>query len=56
MNLKLAHQAIELIKTAESESEVLNAVAVFDSVDWTDLDELKDEWNDYYGDAQKYLP
>ncbi len=52
-----ATEAIALIQKAQSESEVLDALALKEEIDWNLVhEELKDEWNDYFGDAQKYLP
>lgn len=49
--------AIKTIKNAESESDVLDAIALKEELDWQEVnDELKDQWNDYFGDAKKYLP
>lgn len=55
-NKKRAKKAVELIRAAQSESDVLDAVAVSDQVNWFYLDELQDDWNDYYGDAKRFLP
>ncbi|WP_341215756.1 hypothetical protein [uncultured Wocania sp.] len=52
-----AMRAISNLRTAESESEVLDAVTLKEEIEWNLIDdELKDEWNEAYGDAQKYLP
>lgn len=49
--------AIKTIKEAESENDVLDAIALKEEINWQDVDdELKDQWNDYFGDAKRYLP
>ena len=49
--------AINMLKDAENEDDVLNAIAIKEELNWMEVDEeLKDEWNDYFGDAKKYLP
>ena len=49
--------AIKKMKEAESENDVLDAIALKDELDWFNVDdELKDQWNDYFGDAKKHLP
>lgn len=55
-NILRAKQAIEFIKNAQCEADVLYADKLSEEVDWFPIDELRDEWNDYYGDAEKYLP
>ena len=56
-DLAKANQAIELIKHAECESDVLDAVFVKEELNWFAVtDDIKDLWNEYYGDAKKYLP
>jgi hypothetical protein len=52
-----ANLAIIAIKTAECESDVLNAVALKEDLNWFAVsDWIKDLWNEAYGDAKKYLP
>ena len=49
--------AINILKDAECEDDVLNAIAIKEELNWIEVDdELKDQWNDYFGDAKKYLP
>lgn len=49
--------AINMLKNAENENDVLNAVAIKEELNWIEVDdELKDQWNDYFGDAKKHLP
>lgn len=49
--------AIKTLKNAESENDVLDAIALKEELNWQEVDEeLKDQWNDYFGDAKKYLP
>tara|TARA_R110002111_G_scaffold59176_2_gene99687 strand:- start:256 stop:654 length:399 start_codon:yes stop_codon:yes gene_type:complete len=56
-DLAKANQTIELIKNAECESDVLAAVALKDELNWFAVtDDIKDLWNECYGDAKKYLP
>jgi hypothetical protein len=56
-DLSKANQAIKLIKNAKSYSDVLDAVYVKEELNWFAVtDDIKDLWNEYYGDAKKYLP
>jgi hypothetical protein len=56
-DLSKANQAIKLIKNAESYSDVLDAVSLKEELNWFAVtDDIKDLWNEYYGDAKKYLP
>jgi NMD protein affecting ribosome stability and mRNA decay len=56
-DLAKANQAIELIKNAESESDVLDALYVKEKLNWLAVtDDIKDLWNEYYGDLKRYLP
>ena len=56
-NKQKAVEAIGLISNAESESQILDAVSVKGSVNWEGLEDLEDDWNDCYGDAdRRYLP
>jgi hypothetical protein len=56
-DLSKANQAIKLIKNTESYSDVLDAVSLKEELNWFAVtDDIKDLWNEYYGDAQKYLP
>jgi len=49
--------AISLIKNAECEEDVLDAVWHKEELNWQEVDEeLKDQWYEYFGDAKKYLP
>ena len=49
--------AINLIKDADCEDDVLNTIAIKEELNWLEVDdELKDQWNDYFGDAKKHLP
>ena len=49
--------AINMLRDAECEDDVLNAIAIKEELNWMEVqDELKDRWNDYFGDAKKYLP
>lgn len=55
-DLSKANFAIELIKNAESEDDVYDAVAVKEELNWFAVPtHIKDLWNEYYGDAKKYL-
>lgn len=56
MNRAKALYSIKLIKNSGCETDVLDAVHIKEKVDWSELDELKDQWNDYYGNAKAYLP
>lgn len=49
--------AINMMKDADCEDDILNAVAIKEELNWLEVDdELKDQWNDYFGDAKKHLP
>lgn len=49
--------AINMLKNSECEDDVLNALAIKEELNWIEVDdELKDQWNDYFGDAKKHLP
>jgi hypothetical protein len=49
--------AIKTLRKAESENDVLDAVAIKEELNWQEVDDdLKDQWNDYFGDAKRYLP
>jgi hypothetical protein len=49
--------AINMLRDAECENDVLNAIAIKEELNWMEIqDDLKDRWNDHFGDAQKYLP
>ena len=49
--------AINILKDAGCEDDVLNAIAIKEELNWLEVDEeLKDQWNDYFGDAKKHLP
>ena len=49
--------AIKTLKNADCQSDILNAIALKEELNWLEVDdELKDRWNDYFGDAKKYLP
>ena len=49
--------AINMLKNASCEKDVLDAVFVKEQAIWLYVDEeLKDQWYEYYGDAQVYLP
>ncbi|MFL1896821.1 hypothetical protein ACJRPK_14030 [Aquimarina sp. 2-A2] len=52
-----ANQAISYLRLAESELEVLDAIALKEKIEWNLVNnELADQWNEAFGDAQKYLP
>lgn len=56
-DLAKANHAIELIKNTEGEDDVYDAIAVKEELYWFAVtDDIKDLWNEYYGDAKKYLP
>ena len=56
-DLAKANHAIQLIKNAEVEDDVYDAIAVKEELNWFAVnDDIKDQWNEYYGDAKKYLP
>ena len=49
--------AISFIKNAECEEDVLEAIYLKEEISWHEWSpELQDQWNEYYGDAKKYLP
>ena len=49
--------AINMLRDAECEDDILNAVAIKEELNWVEVeDDLKDRWNDHFGDAKKYLP
>jgi len=56
-DLAKANLAIQLIKKSVCESDVLDAIYVKEKLNWFAVtDDIKDLWNEYYGDAKKYLP
>jgi transcriptional regulator with XRE-family HTH domain len=49
-------EAIELLKVAESQDNVIGAVSIYETANLDNvLDELKDDYNDYLGDAQRLM-
>ena len=49
--------AINMLRDAECEDDVLNAVSIKEELNWAEVqDGLKDRWTDHFGDAKKYLP
>ena len=49
--------AINMLRDAECEDDVLNAIAIKEELNWMEVeDDLKDRWNDHFGDAKKHLP
>lgn len=49
-------EAIELLKVAECQDDVLDAIAIYESADTANVsDELQDDYNDYLGDAQRLM-
>jgi len=56
-DLEKSNRVIELIKNAECEDEIYEAIALKEELNWFAVtDDIKDLWNEYFGDAKKYLP
>ena len=50
-------RAVNILKNASCEMEVLDAVSLKEEVNWLEVDDqLKDQWYEYLGNAQVYLP
>lgn len=49
-------EAIELLKVAECQDDVLDALAIYETANLDNVsDELRDDYNDYLGDAERLM-